>query len=692
MEILGTDYLVATLDFETFYGTKYSLTSMNTFEYVADPRFSIHGAGLKLDDAPSVWYRNTQEALDAIEAKAEELGKPVALVCQNTYFDGWILHACFDWHPDLYCDTMGMSRGMFPSQSASLENLCQRLWPNDPRMRKGKELVKFFNVTTEELYADPAKLKAMIKYCCGTAKEPGDVELTYAAFCTMLPFYPDEELELIHLTLQMMCEPMLMVDAGRVTRCRDLAIQNRDRIIAASGLSETLLSSNAQFERWLKANDIPVPMKDSPTKFVKDENGNNTDVPEKIPALGKSDLGFLALRRDYPQFEHVWAGRVAAKSVGEITRAERFLQTAEQTGGFMPVALIYYSAHCVPGDTEVLTPEGWIALQDWAGGPIAQVDCEQHIAFLPGEPFVGPEVDQWVVSDARYMPCAFTFGHKVPYLTHGAMKWAEQSAINAAQRSSVYVPVAGVLQTEGAITPAQMRVLAMVQADGSFCTDTAQGRQLTVFVKKPRKIERARALLTAAGVTFRELTFDSHPGYVRFVVAARDYPEWLTPERKFFGPWLLDSTPEAREALIQELRHWDGGTNGEVQWSYCTSVKTNAEWAVTLCHLAGRSASIATTAADNRGGYARGESYVVNIRQRNYAQVKRPQWRTDTTSRVTYCAKTVTGYWLARANGRIFVTGNTGRYGGGEKLNLQNLGRGSELRRSLCVATREEAV
>lgn len=345
MEILGTDYLVATLDFETFYGTKYSLTVVNTFTYVDDPQFSIHGVGLKLDDGPSVWYRDTQEALDAIEAKAEELGKPVALLCQNTYFDGWILHAKFDWHPDLYLDTMGMSRGMFPTHSASLEKLCERLWPNDKHMRKGKELVKFFNVTTEQLYADPAKLKAMVKYCCGTPKEPGDVELTYAAFCTMLPFYPDEELELIHLTLQMMCEPMLMIDAGRVARCRDLAIQNRDRIIAASGLSETLLSSNAQFERWLKANDIPVPMKDSPTKFVKDENGNDTDVPEKIPALGKSDLGFLALRRDYPQFEHVWAGRVAAKSVGEITRAERFLQTAEQTGGFMPVALIYYSAH-----------------------------------------------------------------------------------------------------------------------------------------------------------------------------------------------------------------------------------------------------------------------------------------------------------------------------------------------------------
>lgn len=357
MEILGTDYLVATLDFETFYGTKYSLTSMNTFTYVDDPRFSIHGVGLKIDDETAIWYDNVQEALDLIDAHAEDQGKPVALLCQNTYFDGWILHAKFNWHPDLYLDTMGMSRGMFPTQRAGLEFLCERLWPDDKHMRKGKELVKFKDVTTEQLYANPAMLRAMINYCCGTPKGPGDVELTYAAFCTMLPFYPDEELELIHLTLQMMCEPILRIDVPRVIECRDNAIRNRDALIKASGLSETLLSSNAQFERWLKANDIPVPLKPSPTQVQKDEAGN--EVPAMIPALGKNDLGFQEMRKLYPEREPVWAARIAAKSVGEITRAERFIATAEQCDGLMPVALSYYSAHtgryggCLSADTTI---------------------------------------------------------------------------------------------------------------------------------------------------------------------------------------------------------------------------------------------------------------------------------------------------------------------------------------------------
>lgn len=673
MKILGKDYLLVTLDFETFYATGYSLSALNTFAYVAADQFSIHGVGLKIEDEPTRWFNDTETALAWIDAKNTG-SLPIALLCQNTYFDGWILHHHYDWHPDLYLDTMCMSRGLFPASSASLEKLCERLWPNDPKMRKGKELVQFKGTTTEHLYANQAALKTMVGYCIQ------DVELTYAAFIRMEPYYPDSELRLIDLTLRMMCEPLLRIDVPRVEDCLANAVAHRTKQIENSGYAESTLSSNAKFEALIRKLDLPVPLKDSPT--AKEPDGV---TPKKIAALGKADLGFQELRRNHPQFEHIWQGRIAAKSVGEITRAERFLDTARQCDGYMPVPLVYYSAHCVPGDTEVLTPDGWVAIQDWEGGLIAQVDTQQDIHFLEGRRFIGPTVDEWVVSDARYMPCAFTKGHTVPYLTHGSMQWGTLPAADAAARSSIYVPIAGQLQTRGAITPEQMRVLVMIQADGSFCEDTSQGRQLTIFVKRPRKIQRARELLQAAGVTYRELTFDSHPGYVRFTVAHRDYPDWLRPDRKVFGAWLLDSTPDAREAFTQELRHWDGCLNGGVQWSYSTSVRQNADWAVTLCHLTGRGASITTTAADNRGGYNRGENYTVNIRQRNYAQVKRTQWHLDHTPRATYCAKTITGYWLARANGRVFVTGNTGRYGGGEKLNLQNLGRTSELRRALCA-------
>ncbi|MFV1943449.1 DNA polymerase [Pseudomonas luteola] len=345
MKILGKDYLLVTLDFETYYGPKYSLSSLNTFEYIRHPQFSIHGVGIKIEDRPSAWFSDTEEALNLIDTEAEKAGLPIALLCHNTYFDGTILDQVFDWHPDLYLDTMCMSKGMFPVHSASLDKLAERLWPSDKTMRKGKELVAFKGITTDELYSMPPLLNAMREYCVGDGrKKRGDVGLTYEAFLRMLPFYPDRELHLIHLTLQFQCEPRIMVDIPRTERCRDNAAAKRDALIEASGVAVTTLSSNDKFAAWIAKQGIEVPMKPSKDATVLDDK-TGEQVPKMIPALGKDDLEFTKLRKDYPHLEHVWAARVAAKSVGEITRAERFLQTAEQCNGFMPVALKYYSAH-----------------------------------------------------------------------------------------------------------------------------------------------------------------------------------------------------------------------------------------------------------------------------------------------------------------------------------------------------------
>lgn len=277
------------------------------------------------------------------------------------------------------------------------------------------------------------------------------------------------------------------------------------------------------------------------------------------------------------------------------------------------------------------------------------------------------------------MPCAFTSGHRVPHFGARGAIWQESPAEEACFRSQLRVPVAGVCSRHGSITPGQARVLAMVQADGSFCEDSSQGRQLTIHLKKSRKIERARLLLSEAGIPFRERSFPSSPGYVRFSVSYLDYPAWLGPHRKKFGPWVLDSSPEAREALVTEAIKWDGHVHSSGQWTYSSSEKDNAEWLATLCHLTGRAASIYC----KKPGRGRKANYVVTVRQRAYAMVYRRQWNLVTRSMRSYCPETKTGYWLARANGHIFVTGNTGRSSGTQKLNLQNLNRTGPLRRAV---------
>jgi len=327
MEILGKDYTLITLDYETYYGTgcSLSLQSMNTFTYLEHPEFTIHGVGIKIDEEPTYWVAPDVlgEHLQALFAEAE---KPVALLCHNTPFDAYILHHFWDIHPDLYLDTLAMSRGMFPNRKHSLKDLAERLWPSDPTMRKGEELIAFRNVTTDELYADEEKLTAMVGYC------EQDVNLTYAAFMRMIPFYPEDELEIIHLTTQMMCEPLLVLDKELLTGAREQWIADRQATIDAAGVAESTLASNPKFKALLEQNDVAIISKaDLRTGAMK-------------PALGKADLGFQQMKAANPNLHHLFDGREATKSVGEIKRAGRFLAMAEVAGGYMPMPLSYYGA------------------------------------------------------------------------------------------------------------------------------------------------------------------------------------------------------------------------------------------------------------------------------------------------------------------------------------------------------------
>jgi len=180
-----------TLDFETFYGRGYSLSGLTTIGYIHDPRFKVHGVGVQLNNQPARWITD----MDAIHQYLMRCPRPVTLICHNTMFDAYILHAIFGWHPDRYADTQSMSRGMFPGQSASLKELAKRLWPDDEAMRKGDELIQ--SKDKRELTQEESD--TLGRYCLQ------DLLLTRSAYLLMEQYYPNDELDIIDLTLRMFC-------------------------------------------------------------------------------------------------------------------------------------------------------------------------------------------------------------------------------------------------------------------------------------------------------------------------------------------------------------------------------------------------------------------------------------------------------------------------------------------------------
>jgi hypothetical protein len=313
------------LDFETAYGTKYSLTSMTTMDYVKDERFRIHGVGLQWldsDDEP-VWYghEETYDILPSIDWSS------VRLIAHNAPFDAYILNQHMNLRPAAYADTAAMLRAVSPNSRSSLKEGCIRLWPDDPTMRKGEELAKIKDIW--EL--DPEMEQVIAGYC----RE--DVRLMNAMFRELIKQVPETEMQLINIITRMFVEPSLILDVPRITKFLTSEKERAHKLIEASGVPLEVLSSNAQFAELLEEMEIPIPVKLSPTALKKGEE-------KLIPALGKNDLAFQDMKAENREHQHIWDGREAAKSRINETRAQRFLD-AMLPDGRIPAPLRYSAAH-----------------------------------------------------------------------------------------------------------------------------------------------------------------------------------------------------------------------------------------------------------------------------------------------------------------------------------------------------------
>ena len=317
-EILEQKMNLITLDFETYYDVRLSLGKMSTVQYVQDKDFKLWGVGIKNNEEPTLWVPEAEcrDFLNEIDWENTQI------VCHNTLFDAYILTQVLNVYPKYYYDTAAMSRGLFPNESAALKNVCVRLFPDDPSMRKGEELINAKGIRD----LDPQLDKQIGTYCIQ------DVDLTYAIYNKMVTEFPQSELDLMDLTVRMFVEPKLTLDRALLYAYRKELIETTAQKIEDSGTTREILASQPKFANFLEGFGITIPLKKSPR------------TGKMIPAFGKNDSAYIQMCNLYPQYKHVWDAREAVKSRLEETRAERLLESINSDGSFS-VPLRYYAAH-----------------------------------------------------------------------------------------------------------------------------------------------------------------------------------------------------------------------------------------------------------------------------------------------------------------------------------------------------------
>lgn len=317
-----------TLDFETYYDKDLGFRTQTNEEYLNDPRFEVIGVGIKVDDNPTKWV--TEDI--AGELAQIDWGNS-ALLCHNMMFDGAILAWKYGIVPAMYFDTLCMARAIHGVDAGgSLAALAERYNLGV----KGTEVVDALGKRRQDF--TPEDLARYGAYCIN------DVELTFKLFSVLLSdYFPQDELDLIDMTLRMYTQPILHVnDALLVDRLEEI---KNEKFALLNGLQAQLgcdnvedvrkkLASNPQFAEVLKKFGIEPPMKTSLT------------TGKETYALAKNDEGFIALQEhDDPFIQQLCAVRLGTKSTIEESRIDRFIGIGSRNRGRLPIPLKYYGAH-----------------------------------------------------------------------------------------------------------------------------------------------------------------------------------------------------------------------------------------------------------------------------------------------------------------------------------------------------------
>lgn len=326
---MGGDRLIPLgLDFETYYSRDYTLSKLTTSQYVLDGRFETIGVGLGLGAALPVWYSGTHNYLKKLLGRIP--WDRTLVIAHNAIFDGSILEWIFGYKPAKYfCTMMGSRPFVAPfTGRMSLASVASYFQLGD----KGDEVVHAVGKRRTDF--SKFELASYGQYCCN------DVVLACRAYEKLAAFLPDDEQDLVDLTIKKFTRPTLKLDRPSLAkRTTDIAIEKAEveANLATYGLTKDDLTSRPKFAKALQAQGIDVPTKTS------------RSTGEETFAMAKTDAEFMnLLQHDSPAVRELVATRLRLSSNMEESRLDRFEEIAAlDVGGntLLPVPLLYYGAH-----------------------------------------------------------------------------------------------------------------------------------------------------------------------------------------------------------------------------------------------------------------------------------------------------------------------------------------------------------
>jgi hypothetical protein len=345
-----------------------------------------------------------------------------------------------------------------------------------------------------------------------------------------------------------------------------------------------------------------------------------------------------------------------------VPTVEEFMQDSSRIRGIMgPFG-------CLSGDTEFLTPNGWKRFDEFKQGDfVAEYNSETNQAeFRRPKDYVKlPCSEFYHVKNERGIDQLLSEEHTVLFDTRFAPgKWQTISAKDLVEKHnqlkdgfSGRIPSTfGAPGTQGVdLEDDELRLMVAISADGHFPAK-AKARTCDITVRKDRKKYRLRQLLAKCDIDWEERNYTGRPTETHFVFIA---PEINKSLAKYFH-----ADGHQLQIVADEFVHWDGCEDDYGGRIFSSTVKEDADFIQYALAATGVRATIAEVEYESKN-WSRGYRVYANTGATKLSLRQAPKIeKVPSADGYKYCFETTTGFFIARRNGRIFITGNSGKSSG----------------------------
>jgi tRNA-splicing ligase RtcB (3'-phosphate/5'-hydroxy nucleic acid ligase) len=326
--------------------------------------------------------------------------------------------------------------------------------------------------------------------------------------------------------------------------------------------------------------------------------------------------------------------------------------------GFINVNGVGFDIACIDGETEFLSPEGWVRMDQWDHEKVCEYDPETNLAK-----FVDAEyIKQTTNEDFYHLKSKHGINHVVSpdhrlllyrgdkfknYFVMSAKEYVEKHDKTLTGSSYKFNTSFSIDRPNGlAYTDEQLRLIVMTCADGYLIK--RQSKKCVVSLKKPQKIERAERLLMEANMSFCKAITNN--GYTNFRFTPVIWEKSLDV--------LWNASSEQLKVICEEVLYWDGNLKDRVFYTRDKGSADFIHYAFACCGYRSVMREDFRDKIDYRV-FAQ-KNTKTGLKTNPLKGRKLPIERIKSKDGFKYCFKVPSGFFIVRREGNIIITGNCG--------------------------------